>query len=108
MQTGLTQLELAELLGISRTHLSMAEIGHRRLKPMAMLGVAHLEKYSGTMERFSAESDPDMELVKQKEYLRITKLNYTYRIMLAKKKLQNMEEGFNQANKAILLYTHIK
>ncbi len=90
---GLSQHGLAEILGISRSHLALAELGDREIPDEALLRLAKLKNVGTKIDNSSA--DNPFITVRQEEYLQ----ELEKKIELENKSLLLAEEKLNYLSK---------
>ena len=108
LKSGLSQYELAALLGVSRSQLSLAEKSDRKLNIQALLSVAEIDKV--IRER---EIEIDSKYILNHSQGFIESLNTRlqkciHRRLLLELRLNKMEADFKKAQAVYVLYSYFK
>ena len=108
LATGMTQQQFSELLGVARSHLALAEGGHRQL---SFDGIMKLEYMENHVNQKSAEMEipyTNEHLEEVSKRLQSLKRNVGYRRFFLEEKLSKMEERLINNQKAYQLYMYCK
>lgn len=105
-ELGMSQHDLSQFLGISRSHLAMSENGHRKLDSLTLIRLAHVdeltcEKKPGAGEIPVPASD---KMIEFKERILFQKQKCLYRIAILERKLSRMRSTYEQASKQLHVF----